>query len=163
MREQDPQVRAHNFQEVPLGYSEEEARNEAARCLHCAKPMCVTGCPVHIDIPKFYFSSSALKINGLDISTQGSAQSSKSIIEKAGQYVTSIRAEYGALQSELEHTYNFVGYIHENLTQAESTIRDADMAEEMMGFVKNQIISQAATAMLSQANQTPQGILSMLQ
>ena len=53
MREQDPQVRAHNFQEVPLGYSEEEARNEAARCMHCAKPMCVTGCPVNVNIPEF--------------------------------------------------------------------------------------------------------------
>ncbi|MDO4551585.1 MAG: NADPH-dependent glutamate synthase [Planctomycetia bacterium] len=53
MREQDPKIRAHNFQEVPLGYSPEEARQEAARCLNCKKPMCVTGCPVNVNIPAF--------------------------------------------------------------------------------------------------------------
>ena len=53
MREQDPKVRAHNFQEVPLGYSVEEARIEAARCLNCPKPQCVTGCPVNVSIPEF--------------------------------------------------------------------------------------------------------------
>ena len=53
MREQEPQVRAHNFKEVPLGYSEDEARQEAARCLNCPRPMCVTGCPVNVNIPQF--------------------------------------------------------------------------------------------------------------
>ncbi|MDO4573967.1 MAG: NADPH-dependent glutamate synthase [Planctomycetia bacterium] len=53
MREQDPKVRAHNFKEVPLGYSPEEARCEAARCLNCPKPLCVTGCPVNVRIPEF--------------------------------------------------------------------------------------------------------------
>lgn len=53
MREQDPKVRAHNFREVPLGYSPEEARQEAARCLNCPRPMCVTGCPVNVNIPEF--------------------------------------------------------------------------------------------------------------
>ncbi len=53
MREQDPNVRARNFQEVPLGYSPEEAQKEAARCLGCKKPMCVTGCPVNVSIPEF--------------------------------------------------------------------------------------------------------------
>ena len=53
MREQEPKVRAHNFQEVPLGYSEEEAKREAARCLNCKNPMCVTGCPVNVNIPEF--------------------------------------------------------------------------------------------------------------
>lgn len=53
MREQDPKVRARNFQEVPFGYSEEEARREAARCLNCPRPQCVTGCPVNVNIPEF--------------------------------------------------------------------------------------------------------------
>ncbi len=53
MREQDPKVRARNFEEVPLGYSPEEARQEAARCLNCPRPMCVTGCPVNVNIPEF--------------------------------------------------------------------------------------------------------------
>ena len=53
MREQDPKVRARNFQEVPFGYSVEEARQEAARCLNCPRPLCVTGCPVNVNIPEF--------------------------------------------------------------------------------------------------------------
>lgn len=53
MREQDPKVRARNFEEVPYGYSPEEARQEAARCLNCPRPMCVTGCPVNVNIPEF--------------------------------------------------------------------------------------------------------------
>lgn len=53
MSEQEPQVRAHNFQEVPLGYTPEQAKEEAARCLQCKKPFCVGGCPVNIDIPGF--------------------------------------------------------------------------------------------------------------
>lgn len=53
VREQEPLVRAKNFEEVCLGYSEEEAVAEAERCLHCAKPLCVQGCPVSIDIPEF--------------------------------------------------------------------------------------------------------------
>ena len=53
MPEQDPQVRAHNFQEVPLGYTEEDALRESSRCLNCPKPQCVTGCPVNVHIPEF--------------------------------------------------------------------------------------------------------------
>ena len=53
VREQDPKVRAHNFEEVCYGYNEEEAAVEAARCLNCKKPQCVTGCPVNINIPGF--------------------------------------------------------------------------------------------------------------
>jgi len=53
MREQDPEVRVHNFEEVPLGYSPEEAQTEAARCLQCKKPLCMAGCPVGVDIPGF--------------------------------------------------------------------------------------------------------------
>ena len=53
VREQDPKVRAHNFEEVSYGYNKEEAMLEASRCLHCKNPMCVTGCPVNIQIPEF--------------------------------------------------------------------------------------------------------------
>ncbi len=53
MREQDPKVRGKNFEEVPFGYSEEEAISEASRCLKCKKPLCVEGCPVNVKIPEF--------------------------------------------------------------------------------------------------------------
>ena len=68
----------------------------------------------------------------------------------------------GAVQNRLEHTINNLSVAKENLTAAESRIRDLDMAEEMMVFTRNQIISQAATAMLAQANQVPAIVLQLL-
>jgi len=66
------------------------------------------------------------------------------------------------MQNRLEHTYNFNGSAMENQQSAESRIRDVDMASEMIDFTKNQIISQAAQSMLSQANMMPQSVLQML-
>ncbi|HPW41107.1 MAG TPA: flagellin, partial [Bacillota bacterium] len=68
----------------------------------------------------------------------------------------------GAYQNRLEHTVNNLGTTTENLTAAESRIRDVDMAKEMMEFTKNNILNQAATAMLAQANQAPQSVLALL-
>ena len=68
----------------------------------------------------------------------------------------------GAVQNRLEHTINNLGTSSENLTAAESRIRDVDMAKEMMEFTKNNIFTQAAQAMLAQANQQPQGVLQLL-
>ncbi|MNJ02115.1 putative flagellin YvzB [compost metagenome] len=68
----------------------------------------------------------------------------------------------GAVQNRLEHTINNLQTASENLTAAESRIRDVDMAKEMMDFTKNNILSQAAQAMLAQANQQPQGVLQLL-
>lgn len=76
--------------------------------------------------------------------------------------VSTQRAELGATQNRFEHTINSVNVAIENLSASESRIRDTDMAAEMMSFTRSQILSQAGTAMLAQANQAPQGVLSLL-
>lgn len=86
-----------------------------------------------------------------------------SIIDEAIDKVSSQRASLGAAQNRLEHTINNLTTTAENLSAAESRIRDVDMAEEMMEFTKNNILSQAATAMLAQANQMPMSVLQLLQ
>ncbi|WP_460322945.1 flagellin N-terminal helical domain-containing protein [Alkalibacterium psychrotolerans] len=83
-------------------------------------------------------------------------------IDSAIESVSSQRAELGATQNRLEHTVNNLTTTRENLAEANSRIRDVDMAEEMMEFTKNNILSQASTAMLAQANQMPQGVLQLL-
>ena len=74
-----------------------------------------------------------------------------------------VRATFGALQNRLEHKISNLDVSAENLTAAESRIRDTDMAKEMMSFTKNQILSQASQSMLAQANALPQGVLQLLQ
>ena len=85
-----------------------------------------------------------------------------STINTAIEKVSTERAKLGAYQNRLEHTINNLGTSAENLTAAESRIRDVDMAKEMMAFSKNNILAQAAQAMLAQANQQPQGVLQLL-
>ncbi|MGE8033500.1 flagellin Hag [Lysinibacillus sp. NPDC093692] len=99
---------------------------------------------------------------GVNISTQTSANNSITVIDKALNRVSETRASLGAVQNRLEHTINNLGATSENLTAAESRIRDTDMAKEMMGFTKNNILMQAAQSMLAQANQQPQGVLQLL-
>ncbi|MDI3477382.1 MAG: flagellin [Thermoanaerobacterium sp.] len=84
------------------------------------------------------------------------------VIDKAINQVSAQRADLGALQNRLEHTINNLGTASENLTAANSRIRDVDMAQEMMEFTKDNILNQAATAMLAQANQQPQTVLQLL-
>ncbi|HHW39455.1 MAG TPA: flagellin [Bacillales bacterium] len=103
-----------------------------------------------------------LSISTSDISTQSGANAAISIIDAAIGTVSSERAKLGAVQNRLEHTINNLGTASENLSAAESRIRDTDMAKEMMEFTKNSILSQAAQAMLAQANQVPQGVLQLL-
>lgn len=83
-------------------------------------------------------------------------------IDEAIVQLNTQRATYGAAQNRLEHTINNLGTTSENLTAAESRIRDTDMAKEMMNFTKNNILQQAAQSMLAQANQQPQSVLSLL-
>ncbi|MDN4492200.1 flagellin Hag [Ureibacillus aquaedulcis] len=99
---------------------------------------------------------------GINITTQTAADDSISIIDNAINTVSKTRASLGAVQNRLEHTINNLGTTSENLTAAESRIRDTDMAKEMMGFTKNNILMQAAQSMLAQANQQPQGVLQLL-
>lgn len=107
--------------------------------------------------------SSALGVNGIDVRTKETAESSITTIQTALDKVSSERAKLGAYQNRLEHTINNLGTTSENLTASESRIRDVDMAKEMMSFTKNNILSQAAQAMLAQANQQPQSVLQLLQ
>ena len=108
-------------------------------------------------------AASGLGVSGLVISNIGSANASISKINTAINTVSTQRANLGAIQNRLEHTISNLGVTAENMTAAESRIRDVDMAKEMMEFTKNNILSQAATSMLAQANQTPQGVLQLLQ
>ncbi|WP_252502386.1 flagellin [Sporosarcina sp. Marseille-Q4943] len=102
------------------------------------------------------------KISATSIDTKANANTALDSIDKAIEQVSSERANLGAFQNRLEHTINNLGTSSENLTAAESRIRDVDMAKEMMEFTKNNILTQAAQAMLAQAQQTPQGVLQLL-
>ena len=106
--------------------------------------------------------ASALGIAGLNIGTAESAASAIQTIRDAINRVSSVRGDLGATQNRLEHTQNNLSVMAENIQDAESTIRDTDVAEEMMSYVKNNILVQSAQAMLAQANQVPQGVLQLL-
>ena len=108
-------------------------------------------------------SSKALGIDAIDISSQGGAQAAVDKIKNAINAVSSQRGKLGAVQNRLEHTINNLSVTTENITAAESRIRDVDMAQEMMAYTKNNILVQSAQAMLAQANQIPQGVLQLLQ
>lgn len=100
---------------------------------------------------------------GTDAQNVKRANSAMSAINKAIDQVSAYRAKLGAAQNRLEHTINNLKVTSENLTSAESRIRDTDMADEITSYTKNNILQQAAQSMLSQANSMPQGVLSMLQ
>jgi len=99
---------------------------------------------------------------GIDVSTQEAANKAITTIQNAIELVSAERSKLGAYQNRLEHTIANLGTAAENLTAAESRIRDVDMAKEIMEFTKNNIISQAAAAMLAQANAQPQLVLQLL-
>jgi flagellin len=98
------------------------------------------------------------KVGSIDVS----ATSAISAIDAAIQNVSTLRSTFGAVQNRLEHTLNNISTYQENLTASESRIRDVDMASEMVEFSKDQILQQAGTSMLAQANQAPQAVLSLL-
>ena len=106
---------------------------------------------------------SSLGIASIDISTQQGAKDAVDQIKNAINKVSDVRGTLGATQNRLEHTINNLSVTTENMTAAESRIRDVDVAKEMMSYTKNNILVQSAQAMLAQANQTPQGVLQLLQ
>ena len=108
-------------------------------------------------------SAAALGVDSLDLTTQSGADAAITVVDDAIVRVSGVRAGLGAMQNRLDHTINNLGTAAENLARAESQIRDVDMADEMSEFTKNNILVQAATAMLSQANQMPQSVLSLIQ
>ncbi|MFP7226148.1 flagellin Hag [Priestia filamentosa] len=108
--------------------------------------------------------STDVKIDQIDVTDFTTTDFTKQLdsIDTAIKTVSSERSTIGAVQNRLEHTINNLNTQNENLTSAESRIRDVDMAKEMMAQTKNSILSQASQAMLTQANQQPQGVLQML-
>ena len=108
-------------------------------------------------------SSKGLGVEGLKVDTEDDATVSIDTISAAIQKVSSQRSALGAVQNRLEHTIDNLDNVVENTTAAESRIRDTDMAEEMVNYSKNNILAQAGQSMLAQANQSTQGVLSLLQ
>ena len=108
-------------------------------------------------------TQTALKINTISVKTTTLAFAAMKSVEAAIESVSSYRATLGAAQNRLEHTVNNLKVTSENMTSAESRIRDTDMADEITAYTKNNILLQAAQSMLSQSNAMPQGVLSMLQ
>ncbi len=106
--------------------------------------------------------ASDLSVDALDLTTQTGANSAITVIDAAIKDVSAELSSLGAVQNRLDHTINNLTTTSENLSAAESRIRDVDMAKEMMEFTKNNILNQASTAMLAQANQMPQGVLQLL-
>ena len=105
----------------------------------------------------------SLDIDSISIADQDSAAIAIDKIKAAINTVSDVRGTLGATQNRLDHTINNLSVMTENIQDAESTIRDVDVAEEMMAYTKNNILIQSAQAMLAQANQVPQGVLQLLQ
>ena len=105
----------------------------------------------------------ALGLTDMKIGDQDSAADALDMIKSAINYVSDVRGTLGATQNRLDHTINNLSVMQENIQDAESTIRDTDVADEMMAYTKNNILIQSAQAMLAQANQVPQGVLQLLQ
>ena len=117
---------------------------------------------VQIKVSLVSVKTSALGIDGINVKTASSAGSAIAKIQAAIDKVSEFRAKFGAVQNRLEHTINNVGVNAENLSASESRIRNADMAKELTEFTRFQILVQAGTAMLAQANAVPQNVLRLL-
>lgn len=108
-------------------------------------------------------TAAALTIDKIEVDTTTNAFKAMKSVDAAIERVSTYRANLGAAQNRLEHTVNNLKVTSENITSAESRIRDTDMADEITAYTKNNILLQAAQSMLSQSNAMPQGVLSMLQ
>ena len=115
-----------------------------------------------LEITAAKMDAASLGVSAISVSTVSDSNAAITAINKAINTVSTHRAKLGASQNRLEHTINNLKTTNENMTAAESRIRDTDMAKEMAAFTKNNILNQAAQSMLSQANQQPQGVLSLL-
>ncbi|XNQ35469.1 flagellin [Bacillus sp. 1P10SD] len=118
------------------------------------------GQTMKVDIKEM--SVESLSLSSVDVSTQSGAETATTVIQNALDNVSAERSKLGSFQNRLEHSINNLNTSSENLTAAESRIRDVDMAKEMMEQTKNSILSQAAQAMLAQSNQMAQGVLQLL-
>lgn len=115
-----------------------------------------------LDVPRYYMSSSALLLNRTDFTTQKGANDSVEWIDKAIEAVSDIRADFGAAQNHMEHTYKNLDVTSENMTAAESRIRDTQMADEFTQYTKENIFYQASNSMAAQANATIESVINLL-
>ena len=116
---------------------------------------------IKVDIASM--SAAGIGVKGIQVNTEDDATAAIDRISEAISKVSSQRSSLGAVQNRLEHTINNLDNVSENTTSAESRIRDTDMAKEMVNYSKNNILAQAGQSMLAQANQSNQGVLSLLQ
>ena len=115
-----------------------------------------------IEISISNMNASKLGVSGLKVSSFSQAGNAMSLVQKAIELVSEQRSKLGAVQNRLEHTIANLDTTSENTSSAESRIRDTDMAKEMVTYSKNNILAQAGQSMLAQANQSNQGVLSLL-
>jgi flagellin len=118
---------------------------------------------INVELKDINSTELAITDATVNLTSQNAALDSLSYIKDAIDYVSDLRGTLGAAQNRLEHTINNLSVMQENIQDAESTIRDTDVAEEMMKYTKNSILVQSAQAMLAQANQQPQSVLQLLQ
>ena len=116
-----------------------------------------------VAIGDMHTTALGIDVNSISVKDQASAAAAIAAIKTAINTVSSTRGDLGAIQNRLEHTQNNLSVMTENIQDAESTIRDTDIADEMTTYTKNNILLQSAQAMLAQANQMPQGVLQLLQ
>lgn len=118
--------------------------------------------PETLDVKRYYMSRNALALEKTDFTSVNSANNSVKYIDDAIEAVADIRADFGAAQNHLEHTHMNLSVTAENMTAAESHIRDTDMADEFTDYTKNNVLLQAANSMVAQANSIPGMILDLL-
>ncbi len=154
-----------NFDEIPLFESEKPAgpiieppkRSDEIITLqigHSDKEL--------LDVPRYYMSVEGLALEDMKFTTLDEANKAVSKIDIAIEAVADIRADFGAAQNHLEHTHNNLSVTSENMTSAESRIRDTNIAEEFTEFTKENITFQAANSMSAQANSVPELVISLL-
>nr|MCR5735121.1 flagellin [Lachnospiraceae bacterium] len=119
------------------------------------------GQEIHVVIPKISLDSTGLA--GIDVMTEEGAKHALDQTKSALSFISSVRSKLGAYQNRFENTISNLDVATENLTRSYSTIKDTDMAEEMVDYTTLQVLVQAGTSMLSQANEQPQQALQLLQ
>lgn len=116
-----------------------------------------------MEVPRYYMGSKELNLTEMKFGTSEGANEAINTLAKAVQAVTVVRSEFGAAQNHMDRTHNSLSVTTENLTAAESRIRDTNMPDEITKFTSQKIISQATMSMQSQANAIPQSVLTLLQ
>ena len=116
-----------------------------------------------IKVPCFDMHTDSVGLSGADVSTQDKALDTIAKVRNTINHVSDVRGTYGTLHNRLEHALNYLGSAERNMQSSESTLRDADMAQERMQYVKNNIFQQSTQSMMAQANMIPEDALRLMQ